>query len=71
MRYDVIWNQVQLFGDYNTQVRVAYECVIVTKKLCEIPYHTVTHWNSVIKPYLHIYLLLSVAPFSHTSVNDN
>ena len=32
VRYRVIWNRVQLFGDYNTRVRVAHECVIITKK---------------------------------------
>ena len=34
-------------------VIITHECVIVTKKLHEIPYDTVTHWNEVINTYLH------------------
>ena len=72
MRYRVIWNRVQLFGDYNTRVRVAHECVIITKKLHEIPYDTVTHWNEVINPYLHPQLTCSFSTFfPHTSDNDS
>ena len=71
MHYRVIWNPVQLFGDYNTRVRVAHECVIITKKLHEIPYDTVTHWNEVINPYLHRQLTCSFSTFSHTSDNDS
>ena len=53
VHYCVIWNRVQLFGDYNIQVCVVHECVIITKKLHSIPYDTVTHWNEVINTYLH------------------
>ena len=63
VRYRVIWNRVQLFGDYNTRVRVAHECVIITKKLHSIPYDTVTHSNEVISPYLHRQLTCSFSTF--------
>ena len=33
VRYRVVWNQVQLLGDYNTRVRIVHEYVIITKKL--------------------------------------
>ena len=56
MCYRVIWNLVQLFGDNNTLVHYAHSCVIITKKLHEIPYDTVTHSNSVINPSLHNFL---------------
>ena len=63
MRYRGIWNRVQLFGDYNTRVRVAHERVIITKKLHSIPYDTVTHWNEVINTYLHRQLTCSFSTF--------
>ena len=43
---------MQLFGDNNTLVYVAYECVVITKKLQEIPYHTVNHWTKACNPFL-------------------
>ena len=61
--YRVIWNRVQLFGDYNTRVRVAHVCVIIIKKLHSIPYDTLTHWNGVINPYLHRQLTCSFSTF--------
>ena len=63
VRYRVIWNRVQLFGDYNTRVRVAHSCVIITKKLHSIPYDTITHSNEVINPYLHRQLTCSFSTF--------
>ena len=73
MRYRVIWNEVQLFGDitheYAKHTIFMHEYVMITKTLHEIPYHMVTHWNEVIKPYLPRYLLL-LTLFSHTD-NDN
>ena len=39
------------------------ECVIITKKLHEIPYDMVTHWNQVINPYLHRQLTCSFSTF--------
>ena len=51
------------YGHDNTRVRVAHECVIITKKLHEIPYDTVTHWNEVINPYLHRQLTCSFSTF--------
>ena len=63
VHYRVIWNRVQLFGDYNTRVHVAHECVIITKMLHSIPYDTVTHWNEVINTYLHRQLTCSFSTF--------
>ena len=31
---------------------ITHECVMITKKLHEIPYHTVNTWNEVVNPFL-------------------
>ena len=31
---------------------IAHSCVIIIKKVHEIPYHTVNTWNEVVNPFL-------------------
>ena len=44
--------------DCSFLVIITLEYVIITKKLHEIPYDMVTHWNEVINTYLHLSALI-------------
>ena len=46
----VIWNEC-IFLLIMTH-ECAAQCVIITQKLHEIPYHTVNHWNELFNPFL-------------------
>ena len=58
---------LQLYWRVNNQVPVCYRQPFgdynITKKLHEIPYDTVTHWNKVINTYLHRQLSCSFSTF--------